>query len=83
MVDATIPDPEPDMIAQVGAMLKRVSSGLYTNDEIAACTTNYQKNDDDRAILVTSAILAVAAELRAIANELRTLNGGLAVSLED
>jgi hypothetical protein len=57
---------EPDMIAQVGTMINRIAGGSYTVEHIGP---GYDA-DDDRAVLVASAILAVAAELRAVRNEL-------------
>lgn len=70
-MDTQTPAPEPDMIAQVGEMIARLSAGEFTNPVIAANPDDvFDKAEDDRSILVASAILAVAAELRAVRNEL-------------
>ncbi len=67
---------KPDMIAQVGEMLNRLANG--------ECATGRKPMGytaaSDHTVLVGAAILAVAAELRDIANELRTLNGFVAAA---
>jgi hypothetical protein len=67
---------EPDMIAQVGVMLTKmthyewVSSGLEAEANEADAGKLAAIRRDERTIVVASAILAVAAELRAVRNEL-------------
>ena len=54
----------PDMIAQAGALLKMLQDGMeITRGDWAA-------SHDDRAIVIASAVLAVAGELRELRNVL-------------
>ena len=53
----------PDMIAQAGALLKLLQQG----QRIAVAAAD---DDDDRAIVIASAVLAVAGELRELRNVL-------------
>ncbi len=53
----------PDMIAQAGELLRRLTHGGVI------ATTDYADNDD-RAIVIASAVLAVAGELRELHNVL-------------
>lgn len=65
-----------DMIAQVGEMLKRMARGDFSNTTIeaaAAAERMLEPMADDRAIVIASAVLAVAAELREINNSLAAL----------
>jgi hypothetical protein len=66
-MDTQTPAEEPDMIAQVGVMLKSISCGDWSS-----ATTEQAGIDSemDAMIVLASAILAVAAELRAVRNEL-------------
>jgi hypothetical protein len=61
------PAPEPDMIEQVGAMIQSVSSADWSSHIAEAAQLD---SDTDAMVVVASAILAVAAELRAVRNEL-------------
>ena len=54
-------DQQPDMIAQAGDLLKRYQSGLYDPAR-------------DTTVVLASAVLAVAAELRDIHNVLHEIN---------
>jgi hypothetical protein len=58
---------EPDMIAQVGAMIQSVSAADWSSHIAEAAQLD---SDTDAMVVVASAILAVAAELRAVRNEL-------------
>lgn len=57
----------PDMIAQAGELVKMLQQG----QKIAVASSPF--DTADRAIVLASAILAVAAELRAIDNHLADL----------
>ncbi len=54
-------DQQPDMIAQAGDLLKRYQSGLYDPAR-------------DTTVVLASAVLAVAAELRDIHNVVHEIN---------
>lgn len=71
MADEQTPAPEPDMISQVGEMQKRMASGNWIFPG-AGRHYNYTEADE-RALLISAAILAVAAELRGVRNELMEL----------
>jgi hypothetical protein len=67
---------EPDMIAQVGEMLARLSNGEWSTpameamiDQLVDPDINFHTQVDNTSVLA-SAILAVAAELRGVRNEL-------------
>ena len=57
----------PDMIAQCGELLQRIMHGQRITNGYSVTTS------DDHTIVLASAILAVAAELRAIDNHLADL----------
>jgi len=62
------PAADPDAIAQAGALLRRYKSG----ERIGAAD-----GADDGVIVLAGAVLAVASELRSIANALADLQGVL------
>jgi len=70
------PAPEPDMIGQVGQMLNRLAGGKWSNPAHATAigVTKSVASEVELAVentmVLASAILAVAAELRAVRNEL-------------
>jgi hypothetical protein len=76
---------QPDMIAQVGAMLNRLAACEWASPTMAAAITENDLDIDEERIteatlVISSAVLAVAAELRDVANELRTVNGWMAAA---
>lgn len=61
-----MPD-QPDMIAQVGQMLDRIQHGQRLGNGYSVTTS------DDHTIVLASAVLAVAAEIRDLRNVLADL----------
>lgn len=62
---------QPDMIAQAGSLLAMLQHGK------PICHGRNSTSADDRAIVQASAILAVAAELRDIRNQLADIAAAL------
>ena len=63
MTEPTTPAPKPDLLAEAGKLLKRVSEGLEF-------ISGSKDPADDQAIIIAAAVLAVAGELRDIHNVL-------------
>jgi hypothetical protein len=73
MTDKILPATEPDMIEQVGKMLKRINVGEYCTPGLDEAVDRLDLElhaavSTDATIVIASAILAVAAELRSIDN---------------
>ncbi len=76
---------QPDMIAQVGQMINSIAKGQWSNpflehqadgiraDESDGTQQLDMLRQDERAIVLASAMLAIAGELRAINNSLAQL----------
>jgi len=62
MDDGTAPAPKPDMMEQAGKLIRGLADGTWASSDGDA--------EDDRIIVLASAILAVAGELRDIHNML-------------
>ncbi len=76
-MDANAPAPKPDMLEQAGQLLKAFVNGDEIMQMSPADHSDYRVSDelaDSRAVILASAVLAVAAELRDIHNVLHEIN---------
>lgn len=69
-------DNKPDMIAQVGEMLKRIADGGWATKTLGDLVNEKAiraevAQADDRTIVLASAMLAIAGELREVNNSLK------------
>ncbi len=84
-MDTNAPAPKPDMLEQAGKVLKLLATCEPINDFIGAALDNpppggtVQVRNDERTVVLASAVLAVAAELRDIHNVLHEINMKMAV----
>lgn len=84
-MEPTNTNPKPDLIAQVGEMLQRMARSEWSSAAMEATTSQWESDDErfsamvaaDNAIVVASAILAVAAELRDINNTLNDIQDSM------
>ncbi len=82
-MDTNAPAPKPDMLEQAGQLLKAFVKG----GDPMQISPPFDNNDyppaeqfaDSRAVIIASAVLAVAAELRDIHNVLHEINMKMAV----